>query len=458
MNPKAMAIVAVAALVAAGAAAIVVFGDGDGKRTADPGDNLDGRLTVFGNANGDDYIDQEDVECVKRIIAGEREPAYFDCHRTYGGATVQRSFADANCDGKIDRADVAWIQDMVDRKPDMLIHFYDVDGVISSCTYPLTTYAVGYKSNYEAELILGNENNCMYVCNQVGQDGPYSPWYRMFLGSDNYVGCFGSRFTPDYEVFSKNAPSYMLSGTRAWFDENMEETVAALGMDVVRLPFWEDNWAIPAIITLGYLTQRESEAYRYAETADSVYGAISGALAGTPVSERVFVYASYNATSISAKHNGMNELVTLAGGRNPLDAGYSPGKIDAETLALTMNPDWIVLDQYFGFLERYEGFDPCKKAIVDQLSNTDMKYVQAIRMTDAYKSGRVIFLQQGVYMGPASYVAAAYIANHINPGLFGFDVDGLFGDYVTRYHPDYSSADFLGLEYFDLARYEEYAS
>ena len=400
------------------------------------------------------YLDQRDVDAVKAIISGEQEAEYFDCYLSYGGNPVKRSFADANTDGKIDQADVQLIQDMVDRKQHMQIKFYDVDGVVSSCTYPLTTAAVGYKSNYEALLACNAADTVTYVCDQVGNNGSYSKWYSMFLGEN--VKCYGSRFTPDYEVFKDNPPSYFLSGTRAWFDQNMEETVAPLGMDVVRLPFWEDNGAASAVITLGYLIGHKSEAYAYAEKADYVYNTISDALKNVPLSERPLVFASYNGTSISSMHNGIHELVTSAGGRTVIDEGYTKGSIDQEALALTIKPDWIILDQYFGFLETYETQDKTHAKIVDALVNTDKKYVQAINMTDAYKNGNVLFLQQGIYMGPASYIAVAYVANHIWGDKFDFDVDGMLKDYIETYHSDYKFEDFNEIEYFDLAQLNEY--
>lgn len=169
-----MAVAVVAIVVIAGIGAAIALGGEDGGKSYGASLNQDSRLTIFGNANGDDYLDQRDVDAVKAIISGEQEAEYFDCYLSYGGNPVKRSFADANTDGKIDQADVQLIQDMVDRKQHMQIKFYDVDGVVSSCTYPLTTAAVGYKSNYEALLACNAADTVTYVCDQVGNNGSYS--------------------------------------------------------------------------------------------------------------------------------------------------------------------------------------------------------------------------------------------------------------------------------------------
>ena len=452
MNSKALiAIGVVAILVVGGAVGIAIANKNNDSSKVRSSNNLDGRLTVFGNANNDDFIDSRDVDEVKAIIAGEKQATYYDCYRTYGGAVVKRTFADANVDGKIDQADVDWIQNMVDRKQNMLIYFYDVDGVIGSCTYPLTTAAVGYKSNYDSMIIIGAQDQVKYVCNQVGDDGSYHKWFTVFDGAT----CFGSRFTPDYEIFVKEGnekPSFMLSGTRAWFDPNMEETCGPLGIDVVRLPFYEDNWTVPAIITLGYLTNHEDQAYEYANTADSVYETIATALKDVPLSQRPLVYSSYSYNSISGMHGGVHELVTLAGGRTVIDAGYSKGSIDAEGI-YTMNPDWLISSQYFGFMETWTDHDSCQASMFEQYGNTDGKYEKLIKNTDAYKNNRVLLFNQGVYMGTASYIACAYLANHLYPDKFNFDVDALFADYLAKYHPDHNIEEFRDIDYLDLQTY-----
>lgn len=456
MDKKIIAAIVVVVVIIAAAAIIIVANDDDDddKKTYGTSTNTDSRLTIFGNANGDDYIDERDIETLQAVLDGTQEPVYFTCYTTYGGKEVQRSYADTNADGKIDEADLTLLKQMVNRDHNIQVKFFDVDSVIGSCTYPLTTAAVGYKSNYESLLILGASDTVKYVCDQVGNNGSYAKWYQMFLGDS--VKCFGSRFTPDYEVFKDDPPSYYLSGTRAWFDENMEEKVAPLGMDVVRLPFYEDNEALSAIITLGFLTNHEDNAYAYAEKADSVYETVSNTLKDVDLKDRPLVFSSYNGTSISGWHGGIPELVRLAGGRTVLDDGYAKGSIDQEALALTIKPEYIILDQYYGFLETYTTESETMGKIVDQLTKTDNKYVQAIDKTDAYANGKVMFLQQGIYMGPASYIAAAYVANYIHGNTFNFDVGAMLKDYIESYHPDFKYEDFDSIEYFDLAYLNQY--
>lgn len=453
MNTKQVGALAVVVVVLiAGVSVYLAMGGGRDPSSPNYGlsENIDGRLTIFGNANNDDYIDQRDVEAVQAIIDGEEEAVYFDCTLTYGGQTVQMTLADANADGVVDETDLDIIQRMVNREEGMTVYFYDVDGVVSHCTYPLTTLAIGYKSNYEAVLICDAVDSCLYACDQVADGGAYSQWYTMFSSAQS----IGSRFTPDYEVFTQGSnepPSAFLTGTRAWFDADMETTLAPLGVDVVRLPFWEDNVTVSGIITLGYLLDCEEAAYEYAEIADSVLLTIEEALEDIPLEDRPLVYASYSGTSISTLHNGVHEFVWACGGKTVLDiGGYQSGaSIDGEGL-VDMNPDFIVFSVYYGFLEEYDTLESTKEYVYDMLMNTDGRYLSVAEMTEAYQNGNVYIMDQGMFMGPASYIPIAYMANILYPDLFDFDVDALFAEYLERYHPEYSIEDFEGLAYYTM--------
>ena len=85
MDRKIMAVAVVAIVVIAGIGAVIALGGGDGGKSYGASLNQDSRLTIFGNANGDDYLDQRDVDAVKAIISGEQEAEYFDCYLSYGG-------------------------------------------------------------------------------------------------------------------------------------------------------------------------------------------------------------------------------------------------------------------------------------------------------------------------------------------------------------------------------------
>ena len=482
-----------------------------------------GLLTVFGNANGDSVINSADVKLIKEAIplynalasakaakstadkgtdeaaktaaaksvetaqaALDRKlPTALDASWEYKGNTSSYYLADANCDGKIDSLDVAVVEKIISiqaavhnyNKGDCTsaissnqlislgidrvnVFFYDVDSVIASFQYPLTgDMAIGYKSNYESVLICGANSRCSYACNQVSDSSSsYYKWYHPYYAQAKAIG---SRFTPDYEVFvNSGAPQMFISGTRAWFDANMETTLAPMNVSVIRLPFWEDNTCESSVVTLGFLICCPQAANAYGAKVTDVLNSIADAVKDIPLEDRPLVFQSYNGTSISTMHNGIHEAVYAAGGKTPWDVGYSNGNISIEEVNLNMNPDYIGLDQYYGFLETWDVND--KKAsfdkMVDQLKNTNLKYIQAINQSQAYKDGDVFGFNQGTYMGPASYITIAYMFNKIyedNSSItLKFDVDSLFADYLASYHPEYKVSDFvvngINVQYYNL--------
>ena len=486
-----------------------------------------GLLTVFGNANGDSVINSDDVDLITRAIPlysaladaqsakstadrGTDEaakataaaavesaqkaldavlPVTLEASWEYKGTTSSYYLADANCDGKINSLDTALVEKIITiqgavhnyNKGDCTsaissnqlislgiervnVFFYDVDSVLASFQYPLTgDMAIGYKSNYESVMICGANSRCTYACNQVSEpSSSYYKWYHPYFAQAKSIG---SRFTPDYEVFvNSGAPQMFLSGTRAWFDANMETTLASQNVSVIRLPFWEDNTCESSVVTLGFLIGCQEAANKYAAKVTDVLDKIEDAVKNIPLADRPLVFQSYNGTSISTMHNGIHEAVYAAGGKTPWDVGYKNGSISIEEVNLNMNPDYIGLDQYYGFLETWDVNDKAASfaKMVDQLKNTDLKYIQAINQSQAYKDGDVFGFNQGTYMGPASYITIAYMFNKIyedNSSItLKFDVDALFADYLASYHPEYKISDFvvngINAQYYNLSALE----
>jgi hypothetical protein len=94
-----------------------------------------------------------------------------------------------------------------------------------------------------------------------------------------------------------------------------------------------------------------------------------------------------------------------------------------------------------------------------KLYEDDKKSIQAIDHTQAYEKGKVLINTQGVRLGAASFILTAYIANHIYPGVFNFDIEKLFNDYMKEYHPGVNASEWFQYTYFDLKfadeKYEE---
>jgi hypothetical protein len=129
-----IAIMTVVALIAVSAAALVIMT----KDNTDMSYNTDGiRVTIYGNANGDDVIDEKDKRIIEKIVSDDIK----DWKTKY-------IYADADQDGKITDADAKVVQNYIDRKTTTL-YYKDFFGTIAHIPYPIGN-SVGIDHPYPA--------------------------------------------------------------------------------------------------------------------------------------------------------------------------------------------------------------------------------------------------------------------------------------------------------------------
>ncbi|MBR4503398.1 MAG: hypothetical protein IKP20_00180 [Candidatus Methanomethylophilaceae archaeon] len=195
MDKKIIAIIAVVAVAAAAIIAAVLLTNGGGEK--EPTYEYEGRLPILGNANNDDYINDDDVKYIQDIIDGKvTGSVVVSVLDSYDGKTINRSLADANADGAVDSKDLELVKKMVKREHGIKINYINVDNVLSTCNYPLTTIGLAYKTIYEMAAAAGlTSNEVKWVCDSVGDvpgKGELRQWYPQFSDAK----CFGNRATP----------------------------------------------------------------------------------------------------------------------------------------------------------------------------------------------------------------------------------------------------------------------
>ena len=149
-NKMMIAAAVVVIVVIAGAAAFFMMNqnsdsDGEGKLVGKvlkeaeyPADAS--RLWVYGNANEDDKINEDDITYLKAVVAGTKK------------ATV---LSDANADGKVDQQDVDRVTELVRANANTKLAVYYVDNyhTVSAVHWPVTSIAIGFSAGgYLADL------------------------------------------------------------------------------------------------------------------------------------------------------------------------------------------------------------------------------------------------------------------------------------------------------------------
>jgi len=362
------------------------------------------RLQVFGNANEDDTIDQRDIDYIGEVIRGDRKAS---------------NLTDANNDGTIDQADIAQVNAIIDREETML-YYVDLDGYKASVHYPVTSMVAIYNVYVEMVRALNASDLIIGVDDSISSYPTYFPE----LQSKPSVG---NRFTPDVEKILALNPDVYFTGTRAYYDGNLEAKLAANGtdIDVVRLPCWEYGMVSQGLLTLGYLLGHEADAYEYLEWHDALLKEITDRVSSVSASDKVPSF-QIRANGKTCSHgSGDLEVMELAGSINIADELSGTYPIPDIEWVIEKDPDVIVGAVVAGF---YSGTN---------MTTLQDRYAQIIEMfniTSAVKSGNVHMMAFDITCGPSYLISMLYEAKWFYPDLFNdIDPQAVHQEYIDRF-------------------------
>ena len=145
MKSTAIIAIAVAAIIVVGGVGVALFLNNNNKDSTDYS-NVNSKLMVRGNANGDFTVDSDDLDIVEKVIAGDLKKEDYP-------------LADANNDGKVDDTDKQQVKDMIDKKDGMTMYVVclGTDGKETTVQikYPLRNVVV-YATNMEMPCLFCN--------------------------------------------------------------------------------------------------------------------------------------------------------------------------------------------------------------------------------------------------------------------------------------------------------------
>lgn len=367
-------------------------------------------LTVLGNADLDNDIDNDDLEAIE--IAVEN-----------GYSVREYPYSDANNDGVINQDDIDFIKRMI-AKEDMTIYYYNVDGNVASVTYPIDgTIIAAYNKTVEAIRVLGLSDKLIATDDFTFTWPTYFP---EFMGIDT----IGSRFSPDVETILKLNPQAYLTGTTQWFAPTLEQDLGNSGIQVIRLPTWEQGQVLSGMVTLGYLTQTEEAAAKYLDWAQGILDTIEQRTSELSKSElaSVLVLDANNYLSTKKEGSGQYENSIAAGGDNIM-TGVT--KTDAYYTNLTMeyilyrNPDFIIFSQG----------STCYDWTNQDLQNKLDELGEAFALSGAYTSGNFHILNLEIFIGPSYPISVLYMAKWFYPDLFeDMDPEELLQEYYDEFN------------------------
>jgi iron complex transport system substrate-binding protein len=308
-------------------------------------------------------------------------------------------------------------------KKKQVIYYFNVDGEIASVHYPVTGKIIAtYNKTLEAARTLGLSSQVIAI-----DDFSYE-WPTYFPEFMN-LPSIGSRFTPNVEkVLDLHADAY-LCGTKKWFAATLETDIGSSDMDVIRLPTWEEGQGLSGMVTLGYITQHESQAAEYVEWASGILNKVEAVVGDKSDSDKPTVLVLDAGKPLSTKKagSGQYENSVRAGGYNIVkDIGSTEEYYTNLTMEWILNkdPDFIVFSQSS---TAYQWDDSQLQVALDKLKGD-------FALTTACSEGRFHILNLEVFIGPSYPIGVLYMAKWFYPEEFAdVDVSEYLQDYIDRF-------------------------
>ncbi len=368
-------------------------------------DAADYTLEIFGNADMDDTIDEDDVTYLEGIIDGTNE---------------ETQLADANYDGQIDEGDIAQIEQIIaDGEKELTI--VDSNGGDVTIKKPVERVVVLGDSQADAVRVLRAEEKV------VGIDSSLPEEY-VLLPVMSKLPTVGDYLEPDAEAILALEPDMVLGyySLKSELDEEIAPNVA-----VVRINSRGSNME-EELKKLGYILDRRAEAEEFCEWHGEHIEMIHSRIEGLSEEDKptIFIEAfpHYSEYYTRNKDSVEGYVCEMAGGTN-IAADKLSGVVDAEWV-ITENPEFIFIgamsaDPSGYGIDDMAGVDATRDGVINR---PELKDVKAIRNGNCYcvASDIVHSIQQ--------IISISYLAKLLHPELFeDLDPEAIHKEYLNRF-------------------------
>lgn len=368
------------------------------------------RLAVFGNVNGDDDINQDDLTLLQNIVDGK---VLFD--------KTMNAYADVNADGVIDSKDIDALQKILNHEKTTL-YYWDVEPKIASIQWPIDKDNLKIATHHiypiDALIILGEYNKIIGTTNQS--------FGNSITAEDRYPG-IGTKIVNIGEP-NKGSPEKLAeSGANLyiapWYNDYSKlQTLINNGLDmqIIMLPItttsakFVDQYG--SLLILGFILDDMDNAHKYIDWADGIEKKVAEGVAHltqqyTFISP--FLSISEDSTSISLDcpspdGSAPGDVYTLSKlpmrSVNIVDTGCPSVSLE---WVYTVNPDVIFIIQFQNGSHS-----------VDDVQSDFNKKAEVFKNTDAYAKKQIYGVN---YYNIANYFGIPQLmllASYIWPDIF----------------------------------------
>ncbi|OPX78567.1 MAG: Cobalamin-binding protein precursor [Methanosaeta sp. PtaB.Bin039] len=377
---------------------------------------FDFTLKIYGNANMDGTIDQEDINYVEGIIDGSLE---------------YNELADANNDGSIDLEDIEQIEEIIANKEKNLI-LKDSANRTVSIRMPVERVIVPSGLTAEAFKVLKATDKIVGVSNAIHEKTYFFPE----LEDRPSVGGWK---VEDYEAAISLDPNLVITYEKWPPVSEVQERLEPLKIPVVVLEFTDPNLVTEELIKLSYILGTRGAENPYIQWRAGYERVIDDYVNNLSRDERPSVF-------LETGFKGLNDVGTygegakgslvlkLAGGENiasNLSEAYP--HVDSEWI-ITKNPEVVMRYVYSSEVDWGWNSTDKPEALVSEILNRD-----GWESIDAVKNRRVYLISNELMTGLDSVVGYLYWVKLLHP-QFAADPAEAYKEYITG---------FLGMEFPD---------
>ncbi|MDH7597228.1 MAG: ABC transporter substrate-binding protein [Methanothrix sp.] len=374
-------------------------------------------LGIFGNANMDSTIDEQDVSYVKGII---------------DGTNPITELADANQDGMIDEGDVEQIQRITNGTESYIIlktfTIYDKAKIVR-VPMPISKIVILNLASAEAIRCLNAGDMVIGVGTSVVEGAN-----KEFFSDLSDRPTVGKWSEPDVESIIRLRPNVVIADLRFPDTELLEDKLNASGIAVLRMGFTYPDYYQSEMMALGYILNRKSEARDLIDFAYRYVDLIEGRIASVPADVRPRVYAIYSPSDLwKTGSNGsiVDMLCGLAGGRNIAHdlKGGTGGMYP------TVDPEWVIKEnpEIIFTWSSPGGYTVSNDTEMMNVWNSIVKSPE-LSQVSAVKNNRVYLLTTEITSRPRWFVGLAYLAKWFYPDNFkDLDPEAIHKEYLEKY-------------------------
>lgn len=360
-------------------------------------------LGIFGNANMDDTIDEDDIEYVEGIIEGTNE---------------RTELADADYDGEIDEDDITQIEQIIsgEEKELTLLQYIGYPGDITEVpiTIPMPVekiVAIGGAYGPKMLCAFGELDRIVGVLDTAKKQGEL----KTFLEDKPLVG--RSTFSADLEKVIEQKPDIVLGYSYRYFPE-YEEPLKASGIPFVQMDFSVPEKYSRELGNLGWILGDQERAEELINFEQQHLDLIKERVEDLEPEEKPRVYYEwYKDYQAVGPRNANHNAIVMGGGVNIFeDTVTEYPDVESETI-IERDPQVIIKCSYRRDLF---GYDVTDTAPLQELRNVIMSRTGWDHI-DAVENGRVYLISTYTHSTHPS-VYYSYIGKYLHPQLFE-DID-----------------------------------